>query len=290
MKKEELQDLVRECLDTGVVDSEIFRRAKELGYTNNKRILETIIEGRKRIDVMKRFRGSNTKEEAKEENHVDVSPLLYAISICDEELALKRIDKSSANDRMEYGLTALHMASERGMTKIVRTLLNYGARIDEQSTSDIRLHHTVVQSGGSTAMHFAAQKGHVDVLKLLLESGGDCLIRDFDESTAMEIAMLRDNKDAMDILSKYQKVSTKDPVALAKWIEIKNKKDREARVKRSRDAFIPLPSLEKPYKLKSIYSHEECERILQSVLRHTSVHGWTSQRHRGHASTYILVS
>ena len=67
MKKEELQDLVRECLDTGVVDSEIFRRAKELGYTNNKRILETIIEGRKRIDVMKRFRGSNTKEEAKEE-------------------------------------------------------------------------------------------------------------------------------------------------------------------------------------------------------------------------------
>ena len=72
---------------------------------------------------------------------------------------------------MEYGLTALHMSSERGMTKIVRELLNSGARIDEQSTSDIRLHHTVVQSGGSTAMHFAAQKGHVDVLKLLLESG-----------------------------------------------------------------------------------------------------------------------
>ena len=51
-KEEELQDLVRECLDTGVMDSEIFRRAKELGYTNNKRILETIIEGRReRIDV-----------------------------------------------------------------------------------------------------------------------------------------------------------------------------------------------------------------------------------------------
>ena len=63
------------------------------------------------------------------------------------------------------------------MTKIVRKLLNSGARIDEQSTSDIRLHHTVVQSGGSSAMHFAAQKGHVDVLKLLLESGGDCSIR-----------------------------------------------------------------------------------------------------------------
>ena len=68
-KEEELQDLVRECIDTGVVDSEIFRRAKELGYSNNKRILETIIEGRReRIDVVKRFRGStaNKKEEAKE--------------------------------------------------------------------------------------------------------------------------------------------------------------------------------------------------------------------------------
>ena len=101
--------------------------------------------------------------------------------------------------------------------------------------------------------------------------------------------MLRDDKDAMDTLSKYHKVSIKDPVALAKWREIKNKKDREARLKRSRDAFVPLPSL-RNLKLKSIYSHKECERILQSVLRHTSEHGWTSQRHRGHASTYILVS
>ena len=92
------------------MDSEIFRRAKELGYSNNKRILETIIEGEGTMSVVKRFvRSTNKKEEAKEENHVDVSPLLYAISICDEDLALKRIDKSSANDRMEYGLTALHM-------------------------------------------------------------------------------------------------------------------------------------------------------------------------------------
>ena len=62
--------------------------------------------------------------------------------------------------------------------------------------------------------------------------------------------MLRDDKDAMDTLSKYHKVSIKDPAALVKGEKSRTRKI-EARLKRSRDAFIPLPSLEKPYKLKS---------------------------------------
>ena len=285
-EKEQLEHFVRSCLDKGIIDSEIFRRAKELGYTKNERILETLIEARRKR-VVKRFPRRKEEEEAKEQNHNGLSPLLYAISLFDEELSLKRIDKSSANDKMEYGLTPLHMASERGMLEIVRELLNAGARVDEQTTCDIRLHHIVVQSGGSTAIHFAVKKGHRDVVKLLLKRGGDCSIRDFDENTAMEIAMIRDDRETMDILSKYGKTLdiVEDPVAFAKWREMKIKKNRESRMKRSRDAFVPLPSLENPYKLKSLYSRKECERILQNIIRHTSEHGWTSQRHRGHAST-----
>jgi ankyrin repeat protein len=286
-EKDALENLVRLSLDDGKIDSEIFCAARKLGY-DNENILRMIVKARKTISTKRWYRRAAVEEET-EENYDGLSPLLYAISICDEELSLKRIEKSSANDTMEYGLTALHVASERGMLRVVRQLLSVGARIDQQTLSDVRLHHTVVQSGGLTALHFATQKGHRNVVKVLLDNGANATIRDFDENTPLEIAMLRDDMEMTQALLKYLKIAPpkelEDPVSLNKWRDLKRMRDREARTKRSRDAFVPLPSLQNPYKLKSVYSHKECERILRDVKRHTSEHGWTSQRHRGHAST-----
>lgn len=294
--KDELRDLVERFIDAGCDDMKIFSEAKLKGFPNSK-TLETLtrVRGSKwkeKLSSKKKFTEEIILTQTHEQQHIlpdGITPLLYAISICDEDLALQKIDRETSNDKMEYGLTALHMASERGMIRVVKELVRQGACIDKQSSSDIRLHHTVVQSGGSSALHLATRKGHVDVVKFLLQSGANDMSRDFDMSIPLEIAMIRNDEEMIRIMSQKYKgplnTILKNDESLKKWREQKIKHDRDLRTKRSIDAFVPLPTLQNPYKLNSVFSNEECDHILHSLFSHTSQFGWTSQRHRGHAST-----
>ena len=53
------------------------------------------------------------------------------------------------------GLTALHMAAEKGHSHAVEQLCRLGAKLD------------VVTMTGKTALHLASREGHLDVVKIL---------------------------------------------------------------------------------------------------------------------------
>ena len=70
-------------------------------------------------------------------------------------------------DRTEGdGVTALHLACERGHTEMVRYLLKSAA------STDVR-----VGSTGDTPLHLAAGKGLVEIVNVLLEYGADRRLR-----------------------------------------------------------------------------------------------------------------
>jgi ankyrin repeat protein len=71
-----------------------------------------------------------------------------------------------ARDR-HLGSTPLHLAAFRGLTEIVRTLLELGADA-----------HALERESGSTPLHWAAEGGHSEVVRLLLAHGADLEVRD----------------------------------------------------------------------------------------------------------------
>lgn len=60
-----------------------------------------------------------------------------------------------------YGLTPLHAAAQRGLTKAVSFLLQGGAPVD------------VLDKGSSTALHYAAERDAVEVVRVLLAAGAN---------------------------------------------------------------------------------------------------------------------
>ncbi|CAE7216287.1 ANKRD1 [Symbiodinium sp. KB8] len=66
----------------------------------------------------------------------------------------------------EYGLAALHRASQCGHAEIVRLLVEAGAHKDMRDEQNSCGH-------GLTALMYASMNGHVEVVRLLVEAGAD---------------------------------------------------------------------------------------------------------------------
>lgn len=102
----------------------------------------------------------------------------YLIDDCDCDVNIKNIAK----------WTALMIASFKGHTGIIETLLKAGAEID------------AVNSFGSTALHIATHKGLEEVVKKLLDCGAKTTIKDNASWTALEIAKSKNFKSISDLL------------------------------------------------------------------------------------------
>uniref|UniRef100_A0A673NNU6 Ankyrin repeat and SOCS box containing 15a n=1 Tax=Sinocyclocheilus rhinocerous TaxID=307959 RepID=A0A673NNU6_9TELE len=135
----------------------------------------------------------------------------------------------SLEEETADGETPLILATQAGLVKIVRTLLENGAspnRINSKNDSPILLgrYHltdsfeitfTLISQGASvkqacpkkwTAIHEAAKVGCTDILTLLLQNGGNYLETDEHGVTPMGIAAEYGQAEALDILIHYDSV------------------------------------------------------------------------------------
>mmetsp|Transcript_35142 Transcript_35142/g.78086 ORF Transcript_35142/g.78086 Transcript_35142/m.78086 type:complete len:770 (+) Transcript_35142:389-2698(+) len=97
--------------------------------------------------------------------------------------AVKNLLKGSAgsvagfiNGQNENGRTALHWASEKGNTEVVRRLLNGGA--DKEVTN----------KHGFTALHYASEEGFPEIVQLLLDRGADTNVKEKRGKTPLQYA------------------------------------------------------------------------------------------------------
>lgn len=82
------------------------------------------------------------------------------------------------------GFAPLHLAASQGDPRMLKLLLQAGARVDVRSA----------QPGGrvgATALHVATAVGHVDVVRLLLEAGAPPDVRDEAGYTPLQLAAER---------------------------------------------------------------------------------------------------
>ncbi|MHB8599195.1 MAG: sigma-70 family RNA polymerase sigma factor [Ktedonobacteraceae bacterium] len=81
--------------------------------------------------------------------------------------------------------TPLSLATMKGYTEIVATLLTHGATVNAPGPS------------GRTPLHWAALKGHLNIVHLLLEHGADISIRDELGYTAIDWARERGQREVL---------------------------------------------------------------------------------------------
>jgi ankyrin repeat protein len=75
------------------------------------------------------------------------------------------------------GMTALYLAANGGHTRVVKSLLKAGAKIDEKS------------KGNLTPLYGAASAGHARIVEILLEKDAAVDIRDDEGDTALDAAV-----------------------------------------------------------------------------------------------------
>lgn len=74
------------------------------------------------------------------------------------------------------GMALIHWATDRGCTKIIKSLVENGADIQAKDAE------------GQTAIHYASSCGHLECVELLLELGADASIKDNDGADAYDAA------------------------------------------------------------------------------------------------------
>lgn len=123
--------------------------------------------------------------------------------------------------RTEDGRTPLHLACEKGLSKVARCLFNRGANVHAQLNNATPLHLAAeeghfeicvmclkrgaqvdrLEDDGFTALHLAATGGFEKVCRLLLENGASLDLRtESDGWTALSLAAMDGNEDVCRLL------------------------------------------------------------------------------------------
>jgi ankyrin repeat protein len=139
-----------------------------------------------RVDQVEDLLNKGAKTEAR--NWLGLTPLLWAVSRGDDKVCAALIKhKADVNCDSIYGGT-LEFAAMGPNTKVVKLLLDNGARFSEKRSDKI------------TALMGAADGGHVDTLRLLLERKPDVNAADLYGMTALTHASRRGHLKAAQVL------------------------------------------------------------------------------------------
>jgi ankyrin repeat protein len=149
-----------------------------------------------------------------------------ASAIGDVDTILSLIKRGIQVDSWDGGScrTALHYAVICGRTKVVNSLLKYGAYIGAKDTSrctplhyafknkhyelaELLIEHGVdvnlsVNERGDTALHSAVRNSNLRIVELIMAKGADVAVRNDDGQTALDIAMDRGRRKIVSLLAK----------------------------------------------------------------------------------------
>ena len=105
--------------------------------------------------------------------------LLHLASECGLLKGVRFLLDAGARPELEYydGGTALHLAAKNGHSQVVSALVAAGASVDAP-TGGL----------GRTPLHLAAAAGHAEAVSVLLQAGASPLIRGRDDSSALQLA------------------------------------------------------------------------------------------------------
>ncbi|MCJ1469020.1 hypothetical protein MMC07_007652 [Pseudocyphellaria aurata] len=108
-----------------------------------------------------------------------------------ESMAQLLLDNGAEiNSKDIYGRTALHLAADFGDEKVVKLLLNHGAKVEEKDNDD-----------GYTALNWAVRAGQVTVVQLLLENGAIVVGEDRRGLTLLHYAISLDDESEALLMS-----------------------------------------------------------------------------------------
>jgi ankyrin repeat protein len=104
---------------------------------------------------------------------------------------LGKMLKRGARMRYEhFGMTALHVAAERGRTEVMKMLLETLADSEIKNDIDRTCGNCHKDQGrdGMTALAIASLKGYDEIVELLMNKGADAVVKDKDGKTAVQLA------------------------------------------------------------------------------------------------------
>lgn len=116
--------------------------------------------------------------------------LFNAIMARNETLAIEGINENAYFNRtVKQGdrtkITALHLAAQRGLDKVVEALIAKGHKVD------------LKDSEGWTPLHGAASEGYIQILKMLTNAGADVLAFSKKNTTALHLAIQNEQFDCV---------------------------------------------------------------------------------------------
>lgn len=122
----------------------------------------------------------------------DLPLFLRAIEAGTEDIAIEFLNYGADPNQIDADkMSALFLASSKGLTKLVKKLIEQGATIDTAEALD-----------AETPLMRAARKGHFDIVKLLVGAGADPLRHDKDGRTAKWHAAEEAHQEIVDFLDK----------------------------------------------------------------------------------------
>ncbi len=224
---------------------------------------------------------------------MNMSPLAYCCSLCDEELAVRVVHEGQNVDINEPGttagaFTALHYAAEFSMCHLAAALIDAGSDL-EARTEDMLVPSGGAVPGGRTALHLAAAKGDTAMMKLLLTAGADVTAMDYDGNSPLFLATVEGRGTAVAMLQAQQGASDMQLHAPAELRARKELGMRQAK-QRLQNQMSPGPELRAVHLLRRVWTKRECKLVLRVVNRVAQRKGWHTNRHAAYATTDMRCS
>ena len=267
------------------------------------------------------------KQSIKFETVNGLSFLMYAIALMEEELAVNIIANGidyDINESWDNGQTPLHSACQMDEIDVVNAIFTHcrsGINL-YAVTNDFLLHFTHWECGGKSVLHTAAMHNNINICKRIVEFEYDSILK---QQSVPRLLTMKDHQsnDVIDTALIYHNIECAKWlfVEKAKYFEkhehIKNKmteieidlylrermnafdknkkifndsKETKLRFESNGNNHEAMIDDEDILIIDKVWTNDECEYILNTLIKYGNASNWKSNRYQSFATTDIPLS